>query len=333
MSVSCELLYAHAPMADGTEEHIPYWHLDSGQPGESFLVLAAQHGIEVQGCEVVRRFRDLCLTELRRGQVYLVPFACPPAVRARRSHLHLQPEQPVAENKANNMNLLWPGDPQGNETERVAYALHGAVVDRCTCCLDLHSWSRFTATAALAREDVPRSVEMGLASGFRFLELLGNPRTPHAGMLENLFSSRGQGAISVELTGQWVVREPQVREGVRCATNLARLCRLFDGEPERLDGPVVRFHQNTWRDSVTQVMAPCDGLFVEAGLHTSDRVEAGQHLGRLIRADDLETVDIIAPVVGYLYSYGCFRSHSDVQLPALHPYAEVGDVLAGIMQP
>jgi len=59
----------------------------------------------------------------------------------------------------------------------------------------------------------------------------------------------------------------------------------------------------------------------------------GQRLGHLIRADNLQTVEIIAPVAGYLYSYGCFRSHSDVQLPAMHPYAEVGDVLAGIMQP
>jgi len=287
----------------------------------------------VHGCEVVRRCRDLCLTELRRGQAYLVPFAHPPTLRYRRSHLHLQPEQPVAENKANNMNLLWPGDPQGNETERLACALHGGVVDRCTCCLDIHSWSRFTATAALAREDVPQSVAMGLASGFRFLELIGNPRTPHAGMLENLFSSRGQGAVSVELTGQWVVRERQVREGVCCATNLAKLCGVFDGEPELLEGPVVRFHQNAWRESVTEVTAPCSGLFVEAGLGTSDRVEVGQKLGHLIRDDDLETVDIIAPVTGYLYSYGCHRADCDVALPAMHPYADEGDVLAGIMQP
>ncbi len=333
MSVSCDLLSVSATMPDGTEERVPYWHLDSGQPGETYLVLAEQHGIEVNGCEVVRRFRDLCLTELRRGQAYLVPFAHPPTLRYRRSHLHLQPEQPVAENKANNMNLLWPGDPEGNETERLAHALHGPVVERCTCCLDIHSWSRFTATAALAREDVPPAVEMALASGFRFLEFIGNPRTPGRGMLENLFSSRGQGAVSIELTGQWVVQEPQVREGVRCASNLAKVCGVFDGEPELLDGPIVRFHQNTWRDSVTNVTAPGGGLFVEADLQTSDRVEAGQKLGHLIRDDTLETVDLVAPVAGYLYSYGCFRSDADVRLPAMHPYADEGDVLAGIMQP
>jgi hypothetical protein len=31
-----------------------YWRLDSGKEGEAFLVLAEQHGNEVQGCEVIR---------------------------------------------------------------------------------------------------------------------------------------------------------------------------------------------------------------------------------------------------------------------------------------
>ena len=79
--------------------------------------------------------------------------------------------------------------------------------------------------------------------------------------------------------------------------------------------------------------APCEGLFVEAGLETSDHVEEGQLLGHIIREDSLETVEIRAPATGYLWNYGCFRDHSDVALPPQHPWADAGDTLASVREP
>ena len=74
-------------------------------------------------------------------------------------------------------------------------------------------------------------------------------------------------------------------------------------------------------------------MFVEAGLETSDYVEQGQKLGHIISDEDLETVEIIAPVSGYLWSYGCHRAHCDVALPEMHPYASEGDTLATVVAP
>ena len=139
MSADATLDYAVATLTNGSEVRTPFWRLDSGEEGESFLVTAAQHGNEVQGCEVIRRFREVCEGELRRGIVYLVPFANLPAVRHRRSHINLGPEQPYADDEGHNMNRTWPGKADGNETERLAHSLHEAVVKHCTRCLDLHS--------------------------------------------------------------------------------------------------------------------------------------------------------------------------------------------------
>jgi len=285
---------------------------------------------------------------LQRGTVYLVPFANLPAIRHRRSHISLGPEQPYGDDEGHNMNRTWPGKADGNDTERLAYSLHEAVVQHCTGCLDLHSWSRFTATCTLARLDEGPSQQMAEASAIRFIQWrpapADGPVTPTT--IGGMFNDSGRGAITIELAPQWVIRDKEVTAGLRAAMNVAKMLGMIDGEPELLDGPAVAFTReppipaerlrsapraSPRLEAAVQVKAPCSGMFVEAGLETSDHVEEGQKLGHIIRDDDLETVEIVAPASGYLWQYGCFREHSDVALPPQHPYASEGDMLASVM--
>lgn len=333
MAVETTLDYAVTELTDGSEVSTPYWRLDSGAEGEAFLVIAAQHGNEVQGCEVIRRFKEVCQEALLRGTVYLVPFANLLAIRHRRSHLSLGPEQAYADDEGHNMNRTWPGKADGNDTERLAHSLHEAVVQHCTRCLDLHSWSRFTATCTLARLDGGPSQQMAEVSAIRFIQWRTAPErgpvTPTT--IGGLFNDSGRGGVTIELAPQWVIREKEVTAGLRAATNMARLLGMMQGEPELLDDPVAAFSQDELEGRSHEVKAPCSGMFVEAGLETSDHVEEGQRLGHLLRDEDLETVEVLAPASGYLWRYGCFREHSDVALPPQHPYASEGDMLATVM--
>ncbi len=325
--------HARATLTDGSEVITPFWHIDSGREGEALLVIAAQHGNEVQGCEAIRRFRAVCEEQLVAGEVWLVPFANLPAVRHRRSHISLGPEQPYGDDEGHNMNRTWPGRADGNDTERVAYSVHEAVVRHCSRCLDLHSWSRFTATAALAREE-GLSQEMARVSGIRFIQWRpGTAPDAEFTTIGALFNNSGRGAITIELAPQWVIREKEVALGLRAATNLAKLFGMIEGEIEQLDGPYVEFgrHSEDEERRMHEVTAPCSGLFVEAGLETSDHVTEGQLLGHILRDDTLETVEIAAPVDGWLWGYGCHRENCDVALPPQHPYADEGDVLATVM--
>jgi predicted deacylase len=335
MAATCDLKYATATLTDGSEERIPYWHLDSGQSGEVFLVLAEQHGNEIQGCEVIRRFRAICEQQLVAGQAYLVPFANPLALRHRRSHITLGPEQPYADDGGQNMNRTWPGDAEGHDTARLSHAIFQDVAQHCTRCLDLHSWSRFTATCTLIRSDVELAAEMGAASAIRFqMTVPRQDRGPdETRPISAWFNDSGMAATTIELAPQWVIRENEVTQGLRAATNIAKLFGMIDGEMEQLDGPAVEFKQSTRIECTQTVEAPCSGLFVESGLETSDQVEEGQSLGHIISDSDLGTVEITAPASGYLWQYGCHRAHSDVALPPQHPFADEGDVLAAVMTP
>lgn len=330
------LEYAVATLTDGSKVRTPYWRIDSGREGEAFLVTAAQHGNEVQGCEVIRRFREVCEAELVAGSVWLVPFANLPAVRHRRSHISLGPEQPYGDDEGHNMNRTWPGNPEGNDTERVSYSIHEAVAKHCTRCLDLHSWARFVATATLTRKDGGLCEQMAEATAIRFIQW----RTPTADpptvptTIGSLFNDSGRGSATIELAPQWVIRPKEVALGLRAATNLAKLFGMIEGAMELLDEQ-VGFERNDEADKARQhvIKAPCAGLFVEAGLETSDRVEEGQYLGHLLRDDNLKTVEVTAPATGYLWEYGSHRRDCDVALPPQHPYADADETLAVVVEP
>jgi predicted deacylase len=335
MAVETKLDYAVATLTDDTEVRTPYWRLDTGVEGETFLVTAAQHGNEVQGCEVIRRFKQVCERDLKKGTVYLVPFTNLPAVRYRRPHISLGPEQPYADAEGHNMNRTWPGDPDGNDTERVSYSVHEAAVRHATRCLDLHSWSKFTATATLTRSNHDLASQMAELTATRFIRWsVASPPKPETTTttITSLFNDTGRAANCIELSGQYIILEKQVRVGLRAAINLAKFFGMMDGEPELLDGPVLGISDET-KDEQHTLEAPCCGMFVEAGLETSDYVEKGQKLGHIIRDEDLEIVEIIAPVSGYLWSYGCHRANCDVALPEMHPYAGAGDTLATVVAP
>lgn len=320
-----------APQSEG-EVVVPYWEVASGQPGPRVFLLAAQHGAEVQGSEAARRLVADAATRLQAGSLLVVPCANPRALRLRRHNLNSAPEKPHGADNSQNMNCLWPGDPEGNDTQRLVHALHVGLAEQATHCLDMHCWARFLAAAVLPHPTMPESCRFAEVSGFplAFPWPLPNMQAEPAPTRFNVgmyFGVTGRGTLTFELAGQYLINERQVHLGLRCAQNMLRVLGMLPGEPEGLDeGP-------TWADrsQVVKVTAPRSGLFVEADQEPGGWVQEGDLLGHLLSAEDLATVPVTAPVTGRLTTYGCHRPNCDVALPDQHPYADEGDELAAIM--
>jgi len=323
-----------AHLTEYGEVNIPYWEVNTGQEGPTLLLTAAQHGCEVQGVEVMRRFVSIARQHLQKGRILGVPFANKPALWKRRHHISSGPERPYSDNDGHNMNLTWPGRADGNDTERLSYTIAEGLCEQASHNIDLHCWSKFTAATCLPREDRPRSMELAAISAMPFASPRPSsggsetePKTPCT--IGALFNDSGRASLSFELSGQYVIIEREVRWGLRCVLNVARFLDMLPGEPEGTDeGPV-------WLNTATviDVEAPCDGLFVEANLSTSDWVVEGQLLGHLIGDHDLSMTPVLAPISGRLSTYGCRRADCDVSLAAMHPYASEGDSLATVAAP
>jgi len=311
-----------AKLRSGDVVTIPAWILSSPQPGPQLLLTAAQHGNEVQGTEAIRRFMDIARTDLRRGAVFAVPMVNLPAIRDRRPHIRMKPEQPYGDDRGHNMNRWWPGRRNGNATARIPYAIYRAFGKKATHALDLHCWEKHNAPAVLVR-DVPAMRQLAGKLGHRFVDI----RPPADFTLGGHFCATGRVGVTYEFAGQYAVIEEQVQRGLRMMLNYAKAIGLLPGRREQGDTPVLFSDECDSLD----VSAPCTGLFAEAGLRLCDPVKKGALLGHILSDIDLSCHRVHAPVDGYIRKYGASRKNCDVALPGQHPYVTEGEIVAKIM--
>jgi len=298
---------------------VPAWTVESRTDGPALLLTAAQHGNEVQGAEVIRRFVERAAQELVRGRVFGVPFTNLPAIRERRPHVGMQPGQSYEQDGGLNMNRCWPGRADGSAMERICRAVTDAFGSRATHVLDLHCWQKHAAPGILLHGG-PGMRELAAGIGQRFVHM-----RPHSGnTLAGHFGATGRIGLTYEMAGQYMLDEAQIRRGVRVAVNFARIVGLLPGKPEPMDDRVLFSDQVRSR----VVKAPCRGLFTRAGLHLCRAVEKGTSLGTVLCDGDLAVRTVDAPFAGYLQSHGVTRPNCDVSMTGHHPYVVKGEQIA-----
>jgi len=334
------LNYAIATLEDGSLLATPFWRVDSGKKGSSLLLISAQHGNEVQGVEVARQFKEICVKQLVTGSMWIVPMANLLAIRIRRHSIDLGPEQSGNFTNGHDMNLVWPGDVGGNNTERIAYALDQAVVRHCSHAVDIHCYSHCLAANVMVFEDCKPSRLMAHFTTTRFItyQRFGHLDTISFRKMSfrQLMQKRGVGVIGLEFSGQFQMKERQIQIGLKSLVNIAKHLEIIEGEPQLIEGlRAVRSHKS---ENTYEVYAPCSGIFMptqrsdrKVTLTTGNYVDKNQLMGHIIRESDLKTVSIIAPVAGYLWQFSSGHPGFDASLPSQHPYTKEGNIIAIIV--
>jgi len=324
MAAVVRLRRATARLRSGERLAIPAWDVDSGKGGPCLLLTAAAHGNEVQGSEAMRRFMAIAAKEIIAGKVIGVPFVNPLAVRERRPHPGMAPEQPYGDKAIQNINGTWPGVKDGTDPERITYALNRAFVDEAAYVLDTHCWPRFRGGAVLIRDNAALR-KLARQLGHRFVEV----RPPNNRTLTGYVNSTGRVGVCFEASGQFMVDEEEVRRILRLMVNMARAVGVLPGRPRPIDRPVL-FSDEC---ELIHIEAPATGLFSGTGLLPREAVKKGQELGRVLSDRDLSTRVVVAPAGGYLWNYAAWRPNCDVSLADQHPYVCKGERIVAIMRP
>ncbi|MCT9078272.1 succinylglutamate desuccinylase/aspartoacylase family protein [Streptomyces fulvoviolaceus] len=110
---------------------IPLTLVNGAHPGPRVLITAGVHGGEFTGIDAATRLAALLEPGELHGQVIVCPVANPPAVYQGR--LGVSPLDGV------NINRVFPGDPDGSPTERLAAWLFTHLLDGADAYVDLHS--------------------------------------------------------------------------------------------------------------------------------------------------------------------------------------------------
>ena len=120
--------------ADGQAMEMPYTIIHGKEAGKTLYLQVAQHGSEVMGLDALRRLLpEIDPQKLRGTIIYCLPN--PLAFRERVRATIFDP-------KPGGMNRVWPGDPEGSLTERMAHKIFTELVSHADEVVDLHTAGR-----------------------------------------------------------------------------------------------------------------------------------------------------------------------------------------------
>jgi len=251
---------------------LPIVSIKNGQ-GPTLLLTGGNHGDEYESQVALQKLTRSLEPERVHGQVIIVPSLNLPAALA---HSRVSPID------GGNMNRVFPGDPRGSMTQRIAWFVSQRLIPRADVVADLHSGGKslmFTPTAIIHKlDDAER-----MARGRALLKAFGAPiglvltELDAVGMMDSAVEDSGKLFLSSELGGAGALTVETLRVTERGIANLLAHIGLVEGEIER---PESATRMMETPEVGAFVVADDDGVF-EPFVELGDDVEAGQPVGQI----------------------------------------------------
>ena len=127
------------PKLYSTPTQIPIRVISGKKSGPTIFISAAIHGDELNGIEIIRRFRRLKILKRLKGTIILVPIVNIYGTMTLSRYL---PDR-------RDLNRSFPGSKKGSLASRIAYTFFQEIVSKCDLGIDLH-------TAAIHRSNLPQ---------------------------------------------------------------------------------------------------------------------------------------------------------------------------------
>ncbi|MFE0326247.1 succinylglutamate desuccinylase/aspartoacylase family protein [Streptomyces sp. NPDC058960] len=272
---------------------IPLTLVNGTRPGPRVVITAGVHGGEFTPIDAAARLTALLEPGDVRGQVIVCPVANPPAVYQGR--LNVSPVDGV------NINRVFPGDPGGGPTERLAAWLFAHLVDGADVYVDLHCGGidqvlrdfvgyRLTGDPDLDKATAELAGSFGVEDVILGLKAEGG--NSHAAA-----ARRGISAVLVE------VGELGQRDGTTARRRVDGLLRALRHlgvlDPDDSDPTPVR--EWVWSAGVT---AEATGLWYPEFSFDADvigEVAEGDLLGRIVDPADGREHTVHAPADGRIF--------------------------------
>jgi uncharacterized protein len=284
---------------------VPVIVVNGAQDGPLLYVQGGAHGQEtIYAVEVLRR---LLFTELRpealRGAIVAVPIANPLAHQAA---CRVSPQYAAREGIpfGGDLHKVWPGDPRGSITQRIAHLLWTSAVSRCDFAIDYHAVSlpgmAFSFMYRGGKADAggapqwARSLQMARAFGVTVVTTAPNPLPLMGACLD-----AGKPALMVEMAIPRAHDERMVVAALRGTRNVLIDLGMLDGEivqqsdvlvipGERRSLPSIRAN----RGGIIMFEAECGAL-----------LSAGTPIARTFNVFGDVVEEIRMPSDGYVMTY------------------------------
>ena len=288
--------YLEVPSGVDEGTRIPITVAHGTASGPALALIAGTHGYEYPPIVALQRVRQELDPKQLRGSLILVHVANLPSFLGRTIYY-----SPI---DGKNLNRVYPGNPQGTVSERIADALYRQVIGAADYVVDMHGGDGNEAlrpylytTVTGRRELDERSRALGLAFGLDTIVVQRDWSDEPSAHIYTEWAAlaRGKPAITTETGSLGSTAAELVLLAERGVWNLMRHLEMLEGETE--PAPAV-----VWLESGQVVRSPATGMFrpaVEPGYF----VEQGGRLGVLVDlfGDPVQVIEApFAGVVNYV---------------------------------
>ncbi len=268
----------------GTPIRMPLTVINGAAPGPRLSITAGVHGGEYPGIEAaIRTAAQLDPRELR-GQVVVVHIVDVPAFQGRNIY--------VCPLDGKNPNRVFPGNPTGTASERLAHTLFTEVIARGDYFVDLHGGDineallPFTIIVQSGASDVDAAA-LALARVYG-IEYVVQGRV--GGGTYAAAAQRKIPAILTEAGGQGLLEPEALEIHLRGLRNVLRHLGMTPGTPERV-AAITLLSELHW------VTSSHTGLFYPS-IRPGDRVVEGERVGETRDYFGARLAEITAPAAG-----------------------------------
>jgi predicted deacylase len=262
---------------DGRSLEIPVFAINGGDDGPRVCLTGAVHGDEYNGPAAISRLcRAIDPTGLR-GTIVGLPIVNPLAFYTVSRMITLDYEH-------FNLNRIWPGDPRGFLSQRLAHAIFQECVLPSTFVIDHHEGGRdllaryliVGGTEDARRATHERSMRMAkaFAHGIPLYDRITRPEEVALGRASTLTeaaSREGIPTIVPELGGGAMIHEEYVQIAVQGMLNVMKLMDMIEGNPVGQDIEQVVVTSSQW-------VRPDTGGFLTFYQPIGAKVAAGDRL-------------------------------------------------------
>lgn len=295
-------------LIDNTSIDVPVLVMNGKRDGPTFLMVSTQHGIEIQGIEVIHKvMREKVDPNHLRGAIIGIPVENPLAYM---HHQYLSWIDNLDIGGGGSGSLIVANNPRGNTTERLAYALQEEAWSKADLVANIHCNTRPDSLIyQMINVGNPKTADKlrKMANAFNVTTIVSDRPFDEASApptLGNLAAVRGVPVILLELIdGRWI-SEPSTSAGVRGILNIMKSFNMIDGEIEPQSGfPVVpginRSHG---------IIRANKGGLIRFFFKPGDLIREGETLAEVydLYGDTVEEIKM--PVEGYVWAFPCGSS-------------------------
>lgn len=217
----------------GVEIRVPWIEIVGASDGPTLAVVAGIHGAEYAGIEATLRLSQQILPEALRGRLRIVPVCNLPGFLGR--------SEAICPVDGKNLNRVFPGDPQGSYSDRLAHLVFSQVVEGADCVLNIHGGDIFEALVpyvGIGSSGNPKIDEtcrtLGRIYDLPFLVEFASLPDPSSGQsLNRAAQTKGIPSILAEAGGEGTLDEASVMIHLKGLTNVLKWMKMIEGEPQR----------------------------------------------------------------------------------------------------